>query len=487
MLCLQVLALLLLAPAQGSQRPPSEILEEIRSRGNDAPAALFTELGNLQTAAACEALIDGIASISKADKICTAYKAFSHFRGVAKVEMTAVDYLSERARHSKEKFALHAVLNLGSLWPAAQDELFDLAFEHATADGRSVAIMHLVENGMPLSDKELERLARSKDPMISYEGRLARTARIEDSEKLDKVLVKLAKSKSVVDRLVVGELLATKDLSTRFQILAAQLGDKDARVIRKAISSLERSRHKKAVEVFIAWLPSARPGEAFRISAALQRLTGMMFGSQFSGWKRWWSAEGENFEIPSSPGKPASPTQEHTSASFYGLPIYADRLVFAVDSSKSMNQPAGGGGKTRFEISKSQISNAIEGLPKASAFEIVHFGKNAWSWNGGLVQAKPKSKRDALEYVHSISLSLGTEIYSAFRESFRDPQADSILFMTDGDPQLSLMQNRSALQRIVAQWNRTRHMAIDCIAVGVDRAWLRKLAQQTGGRYSRVE
>ncbi len=59
--------------------------------------------------------------------------------------------------------------------------------------------------------------------------------------------------------------------------------------------------------------------------------------------------------------------------------------------------------------------------------------------------------------------------------------------MTDGDPQLSVMQDRGALQRIVAQWNRTRHTTIDCITIGTDRAWLRKLSEITGGRYERIE
>ena len=79
--------------------------------------------------------------------------------------------------------------------------------------------------------------------------------------------------------------------------------------------------------------------------------------------------------------------------------------------------------------------------------------------------------------------AMGTSV----REVYRDPRADTILFLTDGDPQLSLMQDRAALQRIVAQWNRTRHTTIDCITIGTERKWLEKLAMLTGGRYRRID
>ena len=83
-------------------------------------------------------------------------------------------------------------------------------------------------------------------------------------------------------------------------------------------------------------------------------------------------------------------------------------------------------------------------------------------------------------------MSWGTEAYKALREAFVDPRADTILLLTDGDPQLSLMQDRAVMRRIIIQWNRTRHTTIDCITIGTDRGWLRKIAMATGGRYKQV-
>jgi len=484
-----LLPLLLLMPTQAAERAPAEILREIRALGNQVPNAVFGELAQQKTPDALDALIKGLTAISRVEKLCAAYSAFEHFGEVPEVADDAAEYLEKCARQDKERLALHAVYRLGTLWPASQEELVTLALDHATPDGRSVALMHLVENGMPLSRKELTKLARSKDFETRYEALLAQTARIEDVAKRTRKIAQFARSRHAVERLVVTELLALADIPRRFEILDEQLADVDPRVARKAIASLERTRDVAAVEILIARLSVAREGERQRISRSLERLTGRSLGSEPGRWQRWWEKEGASFEISDATSSGEErPAQGLTSSSFYGLPIHADSLVFAIDTSDSMKQPAGGaGGESRIEVAKRELTKALESLPADKSIELVNFGSHAWSWKGELVAAKAKNKQSAIRHVASLDLTWGTEIYAALREAFRDPGADTILFLTDGDPQLSLMQDRSALRRIVAQWNRTRHTTIDCITIGTDRAWLRKLAEQTDGRYRRID
>lgn len=496
MFCTTLLSLTLVLPL-ASDRTPQEILKEIRAKGNAVPVAVLEELAGQGTAEALEALIKGIGAISKTEKLCAAYRVIGQFEGDAEALEDAVEFLAECADEKQERLALHAVWQLGSLWPDSQAALVKLALEHATADGRSFAVMHLVENGMPLSGKQLDRLARAKDDETRYEGLLARANRIEDVVKRARELDKRKRSKDAIDRLVAVELLATEDVPGRFEFLGQSLSDGDARVARKASAALERTRQREAVALLIARLGEARSGERFRLSQALERLTGKSLGREPGRWQRWWKAEGAEFKVPAAPDErpPAAPNErppvvqgDGMTTSFYGMPILADRLVFAIDASDSMKAPASDdGGPSRMEIAKAELIRAIEGLGEASQFDIVHFGKSAWSWKGELVPAKSTNQKTAIKHVQQIKLSWGTEIYRALREAFRSPQADTILFMTDGDPQLSLMQDRAALQRIVTQWNRTRHTTLDCITIGTDRKWLRELAEQSGGRYKRIE
>ena len=145
------------------------------------------------------------------------------------------------------------------------------------------------------------------------------------------------------------------------------------------------------------------------------------------------------------------------------------------------------GGKTRIDLAKEQLQTAIAALPEGSTFDVVNFGKNADSWAGVLVDADRKARRDAHEHVGKMRLSWGTQVYEGFRAAFEDPRADTILLLTDGDPQITLVMDRTLIRRMLVQWNRTRHVQIDCITIGTDRGWLRKIAEATGGRYKKVE
>ncbi len=491
MLSALLLALLPSAP-QDPPRPAEEVLIEIRAAGNEVPAALLEELAKHRDAEACAGLIESLEQLRNQDKLCAGYRALRHFAGVAEAAEAAADYLEEQARRRQEKLALHAVYRLGALGPAARDALVALALDHATADGRSVAVMHLVALDMPLTDKELAKFARSEDLATRYEALLARRARLEQLAQQEKALAKLARGRDPAERLAAVELLASREHPQRYPILERALEDKHPPVGRKALASLERCRSPEAVRILVARMAQCRAGEAHRTAAALRRLTGLSFGPQSDAWSRWWLAEGEGFvpappELADAEGAGGS-VEADTAAAFYGLSILAERLVFAIDTSDSMKEAAGRyGDRSRLQLAKEELKQAIQALPKGAAFEIVNFGKSAWSWQGELVEAKRKTREQALEHVDRLQMSWGTEVYRALRESFRDPRADSILLLTDGDPQLSLMQDRAALRRIVAQWNRTRHTTIDCLSIGTERGWLRKLAETTGGRYRRVD
>lgn len=479
----------LLGPGVAAERTPSEILSEIRRQGNNVPAKLFEELARQKSGEALDALVKGLDGISKASKVCAGYKVFSHFLGVPKVEDEAAAYLVECAGKTNRQLALHAVLRLGALWPASQDELVELALKHPTAESRSVALMHLVEQGMSLETKTLKKLARSKDPAVRYEGCLALTAREEDGADRVRAIDKLERSRDAVERLAAVELLATNDVPERFELLGERLADDDPRVVRKTIASLARTRDKTAVGLLVEHLSRADRGARYRIACSLEQLTGLSLGTDPGRWQRWWEADGPTFTMPTASAKPQErAAAEGGTVSFYGLPIFADAIVFAIDTSHSMKSPsAGEGSNSRMAVAKRELGRAIEGLAESGRFDIVNFGKSAWSWKGELVPTNRRNRREAQKHVEYLDYSWGTELYAALERAFVDPRADTIILLTDGDPQLSVMMDRAVIRRIAAQWNRSRHTTIDCLSIGTDRPWLRQLAERSGGRYKRIE
>lgn len=477
------------------QSTPEQFLDQIREQGAKAPVKLFDQLAQLQTEEAFQALCEAIDFQESNERHNRAIQALKYFRGVPELDEEAVDYLLKEVDSKNPKTALIATVTLGGLWPASAQGLAGLALEVDNFDQRSAALMGMVDNGMRLDVKLLKRMASSKDVMVRYEGALALLQldagsfhTPETAAQKQKEVLKAARSKNVADRLAAVEYLRTGSVTQTYALLESKLSDKDPRVNRKCLSVLESRANSDAVGVLVRRMETADAGERWRTAEALRRLSGLSFGPTPQPWKRWWKAEKENFK-PADPsiGNSGSKDTDDTGAAFYGLPIRAQHLVFAVDSSDSMKGKTGNSGRSRIDIAKEQLRNAIADLPEGSTFGIVNFGKNAKSWNGELVAAKSKVKRRALDHVDKMKLSWGTQAYEALRTAFEDPSADAIVLLTDGDPQISLIMDRNLIRRMVVQWNRTRHLQVDCITIGTERGWLRKIAVATGGRYKRVE
>ncbi len=479
-----IAALICSVLAAPQQETAKELLAKIDAAGAKAPIELFDQLAKLQSKEALRGLLEA-AGDQKQDKANKALLSLKHFSGVEGLEDDAVEFLMDRASGSNAKNAFHAVLAMGGLWPAAAEEWVEIALGHDSMDCRTLALMHLLDRNMDVDDKVLKKLAASKDEMVRYEGVLAQLQRADDPQKR---VLKLVRSKHVAERLAVVEYLCTGDVAQKIALLETKLSDKDRRVNRKCLSALERIGSADAVGVLIRRLEVAEAGERWRTTDALRGLTGMSFRAEVGPWKRWWAKEKNNFK-PRNGGdtkKAAVNEDDETAASFYGLAIRAQHLVFTVDSSDSMKGKAKDG-RSRIEIAKEQLRSAIAELPDGSTFDIVNFGKNAKSWNGELIEAKSKQRQRALEHVDRMGLSWGTQVYEALRTAYQDPSADAIVLLTDGDPQLTMIMDRNLIRRMVVQWNRTRHVQIDCITIGTDRGWLRKIAEATGGRYLKVE
>ena len=473
-----------LLPSQDGARSAEELLATIRSQGNKTPDAVFDELCALRTAEALEALVDGLGAVSQPAKRCKAYAATRRLAGVPEVADAAAGFLQREAERGSEVLRLHATLRLGPLWPDSREELLELALELSEPDARAAALLGLVDHAEELTPEELARLARSKDEAVRYEGLLGQLRAGSPELEPDRLL----KGRDIAGRLAIVEHLASSTGEDRIDQLEVALDDRDARVVRKALAGLARLPERDAVALLVGRLQDCRPGLRPRIAASLRQLTGEDLGLQPERWARWWADRPVDYTPPGKAPEVAAPEEGETRSSFYGLPVLATEVVFAIDASDSMKRPAKeGGGPSRQELARAELLRALDGLPDDALVDIVSFGKGADSWRGELTELGRRRRRDARRHVETLSLSWGTEIYGGLREALRDPRTDTVVFMTDGDPQLSLMQDRAALRRLVAQWNRTRHTTIDCVSLGGDRAWLRRLAEESGGRYVQVD
>jgi hypothetical protein len=298
-------------------------------------------------------------------------------------------------------------------------------------------------------------------------------------------VAQLERSGDTVDRLVAAQLLADLALDGAARRLCALLADEQPRVRRKALDCLAQVPPREAVPELIEVLAATDEEEDARtVAGRLGRISGVRLGTDVARWRAWWEAEGPTFEPPAERGGNGADDDAPTRARFYGLPVDSERVVFAVDASDSMQHAMPRtSGESRIDVAKEQLRQVIGNLDEETRFDLVHFGGGAAAWQGELTPVGRGTLRRALAFVDEMELSFGTDVYGGLHQAFRDPEVDTVLFLTDGDPYLGAVDDRGGLRRVVRQWNATRHVTIHCIAVGQERAWLRKLAGESGGRY----
>ncbi len=326
------------------------------------------------------------------------------------------------------------------------------------------------------------------------------------------VLAALLASKSEYTELAVGEFLdKTLDKARGGSLvvteLADQLGARDeedslpilvkltkTKVFehhfgprRAVVWALIRLDRLDSLGVLISLLAEIKGEVRADIIKYLTAVTGQNFLENPQAWIAWWDKNKETFIIPAPAGRAevASVAGEGTPY-YYGVPIYAQRIVFVMDISGSM---AG----FRLATAKRELTDTIEKLRDDDQFAIIVFNSVVDCWQKRLVQATPAFKRAAISFVNGQVARSNTASYDALDAAFNF-DAEAIYFLSDGAPQGgSTTNNPEEIVQLISQANRTRRESIYSlgIAVGIPNSpfdlFLRALAEENFGSYRRVD
>ncbi|HEY5315057.1 MAG TPA: HEAT repeat domain-containing protein [Pirellulales bacterium] len=221
-------------------------------------------------------------------------------------------------------------------------------------------------------------------------------------------------------------------------------------------------------------------------------------------WAKWWAENKATFQFPPGLVRPETRKFENlvvgTATQYYGLPLYARRMVFVVDMSLSMRAPASGfpgqGGNgmgvTRIDAAKRELRTVLTSLNSNVSFGIVTFDRDSTLWKKKLVEATSANKLDAIRFVEKAQLELGTSTYDALQAAFKY-DAEAIYLLTDGAPASGQVVNPLAIVNTITAQNRSRRESIYTIGIGVGPAgsrfevFLQTLAEQNFGLFRRVD
>ncbi|HEV3341598.1 MAG TPA: VWA domain-containing protein [Pirellulales bacterium] len=259
---------------------------------------------------------------------------------------------------------------------------------------------------------------------------------------------------------------------------------------RSVVQALTKISEKTAVDGLIDILAKAEGEVRVDIVQHLTAISGQKFGVDAPAWDGWWKANREGFKFPAAGARAANKAEAIQGRSmYYGLPIYAAKLLFVIDTSKSMHGP-------RIYAAKRELINAINALPEGIHFGILAFDRGVKSWQRKLLIASSENKKKATGWVGGISdsdLGPATASYDAL-EAALDFDTESVFFLTDGKPAGGKIDNPLEIVEVISRLNFTRRITINTIGIGVGPAlptnlfhdFLNTLAERNYGEYKAV-
>lgn len=267
---------------------------------------------------------------------------------------------------------------------------------------------------------------------------------------------------------------------------------------------------KLVIDTILAWVfrePDGRTQNHFL--AALYYLTGKDYGLDRGAWTEWWNHEKPNYGKPKvddegkfvdsdGDGKPDMTTElpkekwrepevkEGNRPKFFGHELKNSRVIFVIDRTGSMNE-ASSGGKTKLQVLKDELVKTISAFDTRYWFNMYFYSVGCFVWKPKLQKATDDVKKEAVQFVKNLSGAGMTDIGGALRKASQDPDAETIILLSDGKPTAGITDTAELLKD-VRKWNKFKDIKINTVGMaGCDPGFLQELARQNGGSFRNAQ
>ncbi|MCB9907825.1 MAG: VWA domain-containing protein [Planctomycetes bacterium] len=298
-------------------------------------------------------------------------------------------------------------------------------------------------------------------------------------------------------RMEVLRMARTQD----FDRFVSWLSDPSWTIRQGALQALESLKQTKVLEPIITRMPEESGRLLFEFGETLFRLTGHNFGIQANTWKAWYEKEGQDAKILSDSELEEavrmrilkSQKERSKTPRFFGIEIRSERVIFIVDVSGSMNEVLKGlyvnqKGEVRIERAKKELVQVIENLAPGTRFNIIAFSGGVDEWSDKPLADSPEPDRaKALEWSKALGAGGGTNLHGALMAALEEPDVDTILVLSDGEPSVGDLIDPGAIREDIQARNRERNIRIHTIALGGSLKILEWLAEDSGGRFVQIE
>jgi hypothetical protein len=334
------------------------------------------------------------------------------------------------------------------------------------------------------SEEERELVACLEAISLLREGEVAWSEKVRAFVESDKSALRHAALKELTRRLDAGAL----------EVFGRALDHDDWSTRLAAIDALRTLRHEGGVPLLIARLPKESGRMANAVAEALFELTGQLFQKRANAWEAWWKDNSATFEVISANEYKQLEREldaqrlELTTGvnEFFGIEITSHRVAFVIDVSGSMEERVQGQyadekGEMRIDVAKTELGNFLDRLEPGAWFNVVPFSDRILPWRPTMARNEGEALAEAKEFVAKLIASGGTNIYGGLEAAFADPETDTIVLLSDGEPSVGDVIEINEIRRHVQRWNEHRGIVIHTVQIGATFELLQWLAEDSGG------
>lgn len=255
---------------------------------------------------------------------------------------------------------------------------------------------------------------------------------------------------------------------------------------RSVVDAFTRIPSVEAIEALLKLLETAKGQTRGDILAPLVRVSGKSPNADPGSLREWLDKHRAQLgKLPLASDKhpilsdDGDNKNEQTMPAYYDMPIYADRVVFVIDNSTSMEGPP-------LEAAKRELASAIFGLPETCVFTVIFFHGNVGFWQRQLVPASDPNKRAAADFVSRLSTGEGTATYDALHAALTF-DSEAIYFLSDGEPTAGRIVEPEDILRNVSQLNAGRGISVNTVSIMGGAEFLEELAHANHGHFRSVD
>lgn len=414
------------------------------------------------------------------------------------------EYLGDQTNAEKQK----AYLDLQSKMTEARQRV-------AAAQGELRGIDQRIRNVAAIRGTALNALAgfnadealqymlaqlRSSGDWAVRAGIAAALERIDRPEALDALVQACRVERDTNVLVAIVDALAGKGKKTEATIgaLAGALKDPAWQVKFAALVALRKLKAVEAIDAIIEAMGGSEGRLRYEFQDTLIALTGVDKGILPDAWRAWFEQNREAVLAGTyEPRADERPAATGGAMTFFGIPVQSTRVVFVLDRSGSMAQPAdwvseiGTGdnlpkelrepaGKRKIDVARWQLKKVLYLMPDGAVFNLIFYNGTFEVYKDRMIKLSKKSREEAFKYIDGLEPIGATNIFDSVERAMefavgkdgrliRDG-ADAIYLLSDGMPNQGKYTRAEDILREVTRLNEPLKMSINTVWVGTLRS-----------------